>query len=233
MKSNILLVNDLDRHIINLARVVRTYRLELQARLDNALFHPDELLEAQVNCKAAERIEGADPFEWAYHYFIASWMTRGGSGGARGEFDQKLSIRYKSGGGDSAVRFRSAVEALTEWEKVMQKCTFITLDCFKLLDECLERDSEESGVYADPPWFKVGDAYRHTLGPDGHAKLRDALEKFQHTRICVRYGDCAEIRELYKSKIWTFHEVSSKKQSGDAQAEVLITTRCGGKPWSS
>lgn len=51
--ANIVNVNDLDRHIMNLARVVRDRRAELVARLNATPFHPDVLAEAQAYCRMA------------------------------------------------------------------------------------------------------------------------------------------------------------------------------------
>jgi hypothetical protein len=56
---------------------------------------------------------------WAADYFAACWMGRGGHAGKRGEFDQSLSLRWTSSGGDSAVRFRSATESLRDWHRAL------------------------------------------------------------------------------------------------------------------
>lgn len=218
--ANIINVNDLDRHVMNLAEAVRDFRPELMKMLDATPYHPEMLAKAQHYCKSAEVFRPSQRIEWAYWYFIASWMTRGGKGGTKGEFDAGLSVRWKSGGGDSVVRFRSATEALAEWEKVMRRCTFHTLDALEFLAECRKRDIKENGIYCDPPWIGDGDKYTHNID---HVKLRDLLLSFEHTRIVVRYGDCKLIRHLYPEPSWTCHRLESRTQANAAKAEVLLT----------
>lgn len=232
MESNIVLVNDLDRHVVNLARVVREFTQErLAAKLDCTPFHPDVLREAQAFCRRMEALpddekpgRGSDfGFEWAYHYFISAWMVRGGSMGTDGEFDQALSIRWKSGGGDSVVRFRNATEALKEWQKTMQRCTFTTLDAFEFIGQCKKRDIPENGIYCDAPWPKDGDAYTHKFPEPMQRRLSKVLGEFERTKIVVRYGDHPLIRELYKEPKWTWNLVTGRTQANDAKAEVLLT----------
>lgn len=121
------------------------------------------------------------------------------------------------------VRFRSAIEALAEWEKVMRRCTFTTLDCFDFLAECKKRDIPENGVYCDPPWFGDGDSYTHNLGQGGFKRLRDVLHSFERTRIVLRHGDCQALHDLYPEPEWTWHRLESRTQANEAKGEVLLT----------
>lgn len=219
MAARTVLVNDADRALINLAHVVRNSRRRLVEMLDLTPFHAVELEASQNYCRHAEKETPLDSFAWAYHYFICSWMTRGGNGGTQSEFNSGLSMRYKAGGGDSVVRFRNATAALAEWEPVMRRCAFTCMDAFDFIAEYFDRDLNENGLYADPPWYKDGDVYKYTID---HVKLRDVLEAFQRTRIAVRYGDCEEIRDLYKSPRWTFHWLTSRTQANTDKAELLL-----------
>lgn len=225
-KANVVNVNDLDRHVINLCRVLREQRSELVKWLDGTPYHPDQLAESQDYCKSVERFGETfvrSHFEWACHYFVASWMTRGGKGGTVGEFDTGLSIRWKSGGGDSVVRFRSATEALAEWEKVMQRCTFTTLDAFDFLDECRARDIAENGIYCDPPWPDDGAKYVHQFGRIEQIRLAAHLGTYQRTKIVVRLNDHPLVRELYQEPTWTWRRLEGRTQANKAKAEVLLT----------
>jgi hypothetical protein len=148
-------------------------------------------------------------------------MSRGGTGGTKQEFDGGLSIRYKSGGGDSVVRFRNATAALAEWEPVMRRCTFTSMDAFDLIAECLARDIPENGLYVDPDWLDDGDNYKHHVEP---VKLRDALEKFQHTKIVVRYGVHPAIEQLYQHSKWRWVMVESRTQANSRKQEVLLVS---------
>lgn len=240
MTANIINVNDLDRHVINLGRVVRDRGAELRDKLEVTEFHTDQLKESQEYCRIIEQdpapdFDGAgtfhdgqtfvapDSFYWAYHYFVCSWMTRGGKMGTKGEFDQGLSVRWKSTGGDSVVRFRSATEALKDWQQVMHRCTFHTLDAFTFIAECKKRDIRQNGIFCDPPWPDDGANYTHRFTEKMHVDLAMRLAEFKETRVVVRFGDHSLIREIYPTSHWTWHEVTGRTQANDDKAEVLLT----------
>ena len=73
-----MVVNDLHRHVINLARVVGDEVLgpKLYRRLRRLTFHPDELRTAQFLCDGWERVEEVHTPEarlkWAENYFVTS-----------------------------------------------------------------------------------------------------------------------------------------------------------------
>lgn len=217
--------NDLHRHVINLARVVRDDVLveQLIHRLDGMLFHPEELAEAQQRCRECEQLgQAASPpdIEWAADYFAACWLGRGGHAGRRGEFDQSLSLRWTSNGGDSAVRFRSAIQSLRDWHRALRNWSFSCIDAFEFIDRV--RDADGHGLYVDAPWPDAGDDYRHVFTLEQQARLAEALAKFARTRVVVRYGDHPLIRELYPEPRWTWLEQTSRNQRNAAIAEVLI-----------
>lgn len=231
-KANVVLVNDLDRHVINLCNIVRERRQELVQWLDATPYHPDQLARSQQFCKRLENtnplgmngeMQPPDLFRWACHYFVASWMTRGGNGGCKDEFNGPLSIRWKSGGGDSVVRFRSATEGLEEWSEVMRRCTFTTEDCFDFLAKFYDRDGPEQGLYVDAPWPEDGESYKHNLGENGQENLKDVLESFRETKIVVRFGDTPVIQALYSPEKWTWRRLEGRTQANKAKQEVLLT----------
>src|SRR5262249_1350932 len=68
-----LVVSDLHRHVINLARVVACHDLyrQLVGQLQSTLFHPDSLVRAQAICRSiedqdhAKRVIDSGNVEWA------------------------------------------------------------------------------------------------------------------------------------------------------------------------
>lgn len=223
--------NDLHRHVINLARVVRDDALieQLALRLDDLLFHPDEFAEAQRRCREREqhdRFGDTPDVQWAVDYFAACWMGRGGHAGKQREFDQMLSLRWTSTGGDSAVRFRSAIQSLRDWHRALRNWSFTCLDAFEFLDNV--RDADGHGLYVDAPWPDAGDEYRHAFTDEQQARLAEALAEFTRTRVVVRYGDHPLIRELYPPQRWTWLGQTSRNQRNGEIAEVLIVN--GGRP---
>ncbi len=224
--------SDLHRHIINLARCIADVDLkaELVDRLDGLLFHPDELRAAQRRCierVAVSPLFGqramcngeADP-KWAADYFVCSWMGLGGHAGKRTEFGQGLSLRYTSSGGDSARRFRSAIESLEAWHLSLRIWSFDCVDAFAMLDRVV--DQAGHGLYIDAPWPEAGDEYEHEFRGARHDRLAERLGEFEHARVVIRYGDHPLIRDLYPASQWTWVEQQSRSQTNGTVAEVLI-----------
>lgn len=165
IKARTIVANDLHRGIINLANMVKyeSQCLVLQNELRNLLFHPDTLSDAQYRFFGRPGVVTVnDPFQNALDYFVIAWMTRSGVAGTRSEATAGLSIRWEAGGGDSAKRYYSAIEALADWHKEFQRCTFQCLDCFDFLAKC--QDKAKHGLYVDPPFFGPGDKYLHSFG---------------------------------------------------------------------
>lgn len=225
-----LVVNDLHRHIINLARVVAndSARGTLFRRLKRKAFHPDELKFAQDICKGIEP-HGLGDIDAAEQYFVCCWMNRGAKAGIDDEFNGRPAIRWKADGGDSMVRYQSAIRMLATFSRTLRRCTFETMDCFDFLARC--EDAKGNGIYCDPPFPGVGRRYRHNAGQTDaeertwHTRLRDALERFGATRVACRFYDHPLVRELYGS--WQWHELKGRKQSNEDAPEVLLIRNPG------
>ena len=231
------IATDKHRHIINLARVIAhdLLRPKLIARLEMTLFHPDELVDAQEYCRkreagrsgglfgttsAASPDDGIPSIEWARNYFVAVWMGRGGKAGTKDELNQSLSLRYKASGGDSVVRFRSAIASLEEWAAFLRPWQFDVCDGFDLIWRMA--DDEGNGLYVDAPWPDAGDEYRYPFTDAQQCDLAKALERFEKARVVVRYGDHRLIRELYPERRWRWNLRTTRDQANGAVAEVLI-----------
>lgn len=226
--ANILLVNDLHRHVINLARVVAhdESRRTLIRRLRRKLFHPDELAAAQEMCRPGTHTIAWPNIDLAEAYFVCSWMNRSGKAGTKGEFTGNVALRWKAGGGDSAVRYHSAIRGLAAFAKVFRRCTFSTMDAFEFLAKC--PDLPKHAIYCDPPFPTAGQDYVHNAGADAaergwHARLRDTVSRFEKSRVVMRFYDHELIRVLYPEPRWTWHRFAGRKQTNELAAEVLIT----------
>jgi len=222
--------NDLHRHVINLARVVRDPKLKAQlvTFLDVTLFHPDSLADAQRRCLARDgtgdffsQVQNAEPdFVWALDYFIATWMGRGGKAGSTGEFKGALPVRWNANGGDSATRFHSAATSLDAWSKAFQPWNFTTIDAFEFLAKC--KDLPGHSIYVDAPWPGAGDEYKYPFGESDQRKLAKTLAAFTKARIVVRFADHPLIRELYPTASWNWIFHQSRDQAQQTIKEVLI-----------
>lgn len=220
-----IVVNDLHRHVINLAQQVAdpVWCKTLSDRLDAKSFHPDELRKAQQYCVCVEDGHNvADPLKWAEQYFTAVWMGRSAKAGTADEFKGGLSARWTSSGGDSNTRYRSAIESLKEWQKIMQRCNFSTLDFREFLDNC--KDQLGHGIYSDAPFPDAKDTYKHAFTERDWADLAAKLCRFKSTRVVVRFYDHPLIRELYpECDGWKWLRFDGRKQSNEAAPEALIT----------
>jgi DNA adenine methylase len=160
-------------------------------------------------------------------------MGRNGSVGTEGhQRTATFCIRYTANGGDSATRFRGAVESIPAWRRRMRNVTILNRDAF----DVLENIADEPGcvVYADPPYLIKGSKYVHDfgegfMGQDDHARLADALRRFKETRVIVSYYDHPRLAELYPG--WTRRTFNVSKSMANANgrgksearaAEVLL-----------
>jgi DNA adenine methylase len=201
-------VNDLHRHVVNLARVVACdiRRQHLCIRLSRLPFHPDTLATAQRNCREIENAGDdwlsvdSDPDTYAaLWYFVCCWMGRSASGGCPREFEGGISTRWNANGGDSNTRYRSALRGLVEWGRIMRRCSFTCLDAFEFLDKC--PDTKKTGIYVDANWPDDGEKYKHKIDENGQRRLAVKLASFHHARVVVRFGDHPLIRELYPERV--------------------------------
>lgn len=236
IKTRAGVANDLHRHMVNLGRVINTAELKrtLAEKLAGTLFHPDELADAQRRCLQREAAPGGEWFglsedasptnqpdvAWAYDYFICCWMGRSAMAGTAKEFDGKLSTRWTSSGGDSAVRFRSATDSLEGWHQALLPWSFSCIDAFKFIPRV--NDAPTHGIYCDAPWPNKGDDYKHAFDVTMQRRLAEEMGRFKQTRVVIRYEDHPLIRELYPEGRWTWARRKSRNQGNNQVAEVLI-----------
>lgn len=225
-----VVVSDKHAHVINLATVVACEDLKdkLKARLDATPFHPLALKAAQERCRFWEAevprlLQEGRPLgylDWAYDYFLASWMGRNGRAGTKGEFDSGLSVRWDGGGGDSATRLRNATHSLDEWCAIMRGCTFVCEDCFDMLDKV--NDFDDCAVYLDPPFPETGDDYKHGFTLDDHKRLAAKLNTFTRCRVVVRYYDHPLVRKLYPKRAWTWNRFVGRTANPNGVGDELL-----------
>lgn len=227
-------VNDLHGDIIRLARIVDDPKLgpELEHRLMSKLYHPTELAEAQARMAARDAagglfLDGAINDELflsrSEDYFVCVWMGRSGVAGTDAELRGSLALRWEAGGGDNGKRYYNAVRGLSEWRALFHErgVTFSQLDCFKFLSQVKDRAGH--AIYLDPPFPDAGDAYVHKFTPEMHARMADTVDRFEETRVVLRFYDHPLVRELYPEGVrWTWRRMAGRDQANQAKPEVLI-----------
>lgn len=182
------------------------------------------LRESQDYCKrwCADDADACSGFELSRHYFRTAWMARSESAGTDSEFKGKLAFRMDGGGGGSSVRFQSAARSIQEvWGPVCARCEFLNRDWRDVLP--LVKDAEGMGAFIDAPWHREGQQYTCKFTPQDHVDLELGLRRFEHTKIVVRYGDCAEARTQFRDARWHIQEILSRNGANGDVAELCIT----------
>jgi site-specific DNA-adenine methylase len=220
-------VNDRHDHLINLARVMQDPKLGplLYRRVRRYAFHPLALLDAQAaSIRHAARATGypadSNRLDWAVAYFVVAWMTRHGAALTDAEFSAGISTRWNAAGGDSNKHYRSAIDGLQAWRKILQRANFTSLDWREFAMKC--KDAPQHGVYLDPPWPDDGARYFHKFTEADHRSLAAFFAGFRQTRVVIRFGDHPLIRELYPEPGWTWTGLDGRTQTNAAKSEVLI-----------
>lgn len=221
-----IVANDLHNHVINLARVVADVRLgpKLYRRLRRLAFHPSTLKYAQDRCLQLDYsrlLKEDEILDWAENYFVSVWMGRSAKAGTDGEFKGGLPIRWNAAGGDSCVRYQSAVHSLAEWRKVFRRVNFDCRDAFEFLQKC--KDAKGHGIYCDPPFPDAGEKYKHTFSDFQHEQLAAVMRGFKNARVVMRFYDHYMIRSLYQDDYWTWRHLVGRKASNEESPEVLLT----------
>jgi DNA adenine methylase len=201
-------VVDLHGDLINLARVIqnRDTAVALYRRLRRTLMHEDALAEAAETLSDRPWSGDVPHVGRAWAFFVTSWMGRNGFVGTEGHArTATFCIRYTANGGDSATRFRGAVESIPQWRRRLRNVTILNRDAFGVIDKIADEDG--CVVYCDPPYLVKGSKYVHDfddvglMGNDDHARLAAAVARFKRTRVIVSYYSHPRLSELYPG--WT------------------------------
>jgi DNA adenine methylase len=208
-------VCDLHGGVTNLAWVLQDDKLapELFEKLQRVMY--DESLFD----RSKDWLEGFDDTprehdgleaDWAYHYFIVSWMGRNGvAGTARGNY--QLATRWTHGGGSGPVRFRSAVESIPAWVDRLRNVIILRRDLFDVMPKL--EDNKTLAVYVDPPYLHGtmagGATYLYDFDAENHRQLAVEAKRFKQARVVLSYYDAPALRELYEG--WTFIDCSRHK----------------------
>jgi DNA adenine methylase len=219
-RSSMEVVNDLHGGVVNLARVIRDDPVKLYEKLSRTLFC-EELHNDSID-KCFEE-EFSSPLDWAYNYFVASWMGRNGLTGTTKELETGFCKRFTSSGGDSATRFRNATESIPEWHHRLRGVTIMQQDAFDMIPKI--EDKEGTVVYVDSPYVVKDAEYLHDFKTEDHEKLAKALRRFEKSRVVVSYYDHSLIDSLYLDFGFTKTLKTTKKQMSNGAAdapEVLL-----------
>lgn len=206
-------VCDLHGAVTNLAWCVQSDRLapELYDRLQRVCYDDSIFSHSVKWLKQAHFEPLPEPqLEWAYHYFIASWMGRNGVAGTAA-VNYKIATRWTKGGGSGPLRFRNATESIPAWHDRLRNVHILRRDLFKVLPKI--EDAKGMAIYVDPPYLPdtvaKNSKYLCDFTPQQHRTLADMLGQFKKARIVVSYYDAPSLDMLYKG--WTKIDCSRQK----------------------
>lgn len=205
---------DLHGALTNLAWIVQNEHTaaELFNRLQRTLYSDELFLQSKTWLATNEPTDDGKAYvDWAYHYFIASWMGRNGVSGTK-RSNYQLATRWTSGGGSGPLRFRSAVESIPAWLDRLRNVQILRRDLFEILPKL--EDEPGLAIYCDPPYLDntmTGNSrYLFHFDKSQHRCLAEQLARFVHARVVVSYYADPWLKELYPG--WTFVDHSRFKQ---------------------
>lgn len=221
LKARSIVANDANEAVINFYRVMTSPRQDqLITMCEQTLSHPSE----STLARQILAVNPHDPVIRAWAYWALCWICRKGKGGTK-HLGGMPSVRRTANGGSNASRLAAAAADLTNWAEQFKRCEFECVDFRDLIWKVA--DHESCGVYCDPPWVELGRDYLHTFTHEDHHALRGLLVRFQKTKVVLRYGDHAFVRELYAHPRWTIIEAESRTQSNSVKGELWITNHGG------
>jgi DNA adenine methylase len=196
-------VCDLHGALTNLAWVVQheLMAVKLFNGLQRVLYADDIYLKSKAWLAEHEQTlnsESEPALDWAYHYFIASWMGRNGIAGTA-RFNYQIATRWTHNGGSGPLRFRNAVDSIPEWCERLRNVHILRRDLFACLAKL--EDAEGTAIYVDPPYLPDSvsgtSKYLHNFTAADHRRLADLLTNFHRARVVVSYYDSPELANLY------------------------------------
>lgn len=218
-------VNDLNRDLINLARVIADPDTvgDFYLRLSQVFF--DE--QRRAESLASLEILDLPPLERAFHYFIVNWFGRNGFSGTVGADKSSFAVRWTPNGGHGGQRFASAVDSIPAWHDRLRRATILNRDAFELIEKI--DDHPRVAIYCDPPYLVKNAKYIHDFSNSDHERLAKLLSRFKQARVVVSYYRDPMLDVLYPT--WThrdctrskgLHNAGKRGQEGTEAPEVLI-----------
>lgn len=204
-------VVDLHGGLTNLAKVVQDAELavELYERLIRTLYSDALFNDTR---KWLDEFSESDELsvDWAYHYFVASWMGRNGVSGTK-RVNYQQATRWTSKGGSGPTRFRSAVESIPDWHDRLRNVVILRKDLFDVLGKV--EDADDVAIYCDPPYLPEtmsgSSRYLHDFSESDHARLAESLRRFDRARVVLSYYYSPKLAGLYPG--WNNIDCSRQK----------------------
>lgn len=198
-------VNDLNRDLVNVARVIQTRHLaaELLARLHFTLV-AEEIYRESRRLMMAPYLGPLGNVDRAYHALVLWWFGRNGIAGTK-PTQSGFSARFSARGGSGSVRFRNLVSSVPWFAQRLAFVDVLNQDGLGVLGKI--HDDPGTAIYCDPPYFVKAKRYLHDFESADHDRLAERLNSFRDARVVLSYYPNARLESLYPAPRWRRIEI--------------------------
>ena len=208
-RSKLEVVNDINSHLVNLHRCIRTNPQTLSYYLNNLLISREIFDDIKH-----KRMKPRNKIEAAAFYLYQLTQSFGSKGG-------NFAMSAKSG--------RKPKNIYKSYKNYSKRLKGITIENKSFCELIPLYDKEDVFFYVDPPYVATESYYKHTggFGVAEHEALAKLLANIKG-KFLLSYNDCSFVRELYRGfKITSTKEIEytlGKNVHGKKSVkEVFIT----------
>lgn len=204
-KSKVEVINDMDRELINLFRVMKEHPMEMERLVSYEVISRDKFNEyKELNLAYLTDIQRAIRFL----YLVSnSFASRGVSFGytAVGKPQQKIFI-----------------ENILEIRERLKNTIIENKD---VIDIIKRYDRETTFFFLDPPYINTA-GYNERFTIEEHKRLRDVLKHLKG-KFLLTINDCEEARNIYKDfkfeEVGVGYSVARESNARKTYGELIIT----------
>lgn len=205
-KSKVEVINDIDRELINLFKMIKHHAPEIERQLDYE-FSGRDIFEEYKHCTLEYLTEIHRAVRFLY-LITQSFAGKGGNYGYGTNTKPSPQIFYKNVLQELKERLRNTYVENLSFEKIIDKY-----------------DREYSFFFCDPPYWETA-GYGNSFGEKEHLLLRDKLKSIKG-KFLVTINDHPQIREWYKGfnikEVGVNYSISRQDKARKEYAELIIT----------
>ena len=204
--SKVEVINDIDRELINLFRMIKYHSPEIERQLEYE-FSGRDIFEEYKHCTIEYLTEIHRAVRFLY-LITQSFAGRGGVYGYGTSTKPSPQIFYKNALGELKERLRNTYVENLSFEKIIDKY-----------------DRDYSFFFCDPPYFETT-GYGNTFGENEQLLLRDKLSNLKG-KFLLTINDHERVREWYKDfnikEVQVNYSVSKEAKARGKYNELIIT----------
>lgn len=204
--SKVEVVNDIDKELINLFRMIKYHSPEIERQLEYE-FSGRDVFEEYKHCTIEYLTEIHRAVRFLY-LITQSFAGRGGVYGYGTSTKPSPQIFYKNVLGELKERLRNTYVENLSFEKIIDKY-----------------DRDYSFFFCDPPYFETT-GYGNIFGENEQLLLRDKLNNLKG-KFLLTINDHERVREWYKDfnikEVQVNYSVSKEAKARGKYNELIIT----------